>query len=572
MSENQPAFKILVVSILSLFLLGSFYAVVPAADDTTAKVAGLSKEEALKLGEIMYREGILPSGGPMEALVQGDIPVDSTMFSCVSCHLRSGLGSLEGRVVTYPIDGITLYKPLTNSWNMRWVSGSRYARSVTGDLRPAYNDETLATAIRGGLSPNGKMLDYVMPRYPLNDRDMEILIFYLRNLSIKPSPGATDTTIALATIIADDVNQADREAMMGPLKVMVGASKSGRLSRMAKLALASDPDSLMNKGYVTLSMAYWELKGPREGWGSQLEAYYKNGPVFAVVGGGSNGDWSPVHKFCEENRIPCLLPLTDLPAISTTDWYTLYFSKGLYQEGEAAAKYLNGSADISQDAPVIQVYRNSEKGRAMAKGFEEAWVGVNGKKPETRILTSEETVTSEFWKQFAALHKQAVILLWLGPQDLSSIAALAETPDKPKMIFFSSSLLGKEMYDLPEKIRKIIYITYPYRLPEDFNRYQPSLSGLQKSIKSPADYSLIQAKTNFNVMIITKSIFMLKGFFNRDRFLEVVDMMQDETMVPLYPRLSFGPGQRSISKGCYIVQLTDGPDPKLIGVSDWVIP
>jgi len=572
MSENQPAFKILVVSILSLFLLGSFYAVVPAADDTTAKVAGLSKEEALKLGEIMYREGILPSGGPMEALVQGDIPVDSTMFSCVSCHLRSGLGSLEGRVVTYPIDGITLYKPLTNSWNMRWVSGSRYARSVTGDLRPAYNDETLATAIRGGLSPNGKMLDYVMPRYPLNDRDMEILIFYLRNLSIKPSPGATDTTIALATIIADDVNQADREAMMGPLKVMVGASKSGRLSRMAKLALASDPDSLMNKGYVTLSMAYWELKGPREGWGSQLEAYYKNGPVFAVVGGGSNGDWSPVHKFCEENRIPCLLPLTDLPAISTTDWYTLYFSKGLYQEGEAAAKYLNGSADISQDAPVIQVYRNSEKGRAMAKGFEEAWVGVNGKKPETRMLTSEETVTSEFWKQFAALHKQAVILLWLGPQDLSSIAALAETPDKPKMIFFSSSLLGKEMYDLPEKIRKIIYITYPYRLPEDFNRYQPSLSGLQKSIKSPADYSLIQAKTNFNVMIITKSIFMLKGFFNRDRFLEVVDMMQDETMVPLYPRLSFGPGQRSISKGCYIVQLTDGPDPKLIGVSDWVIP
>jgi hypothetical protein len=572
MSENQPAFKILVVSILSLFLLGSFYAVVPAADDTTAKVAGLSKEEALKLGEIMYREGILPSGGPMEALVQGDIPVDSTMFSCVSCHLRSGLGSLEGRVVTYPIDGITLYKPLTNSWNMRWVSGSRYARSVTGDLRPAYNDETLAAAIRGGLSPNGKMLDYVMPRYPLNDRDMEILIFYLRNLSVKPSPGATDTTIALATIITDDVSQADREAMMGPLKVMVGASKSGRLSRMAKLALASDPDSLMNKGYVTLSMAYWELKGPREGWGSQLEAYYKNGPVFAVVGGGSNGDWSPVHKFCEENRIPCLLPLTDLPAISTTDWYTLYFSKGLYQEGEAAAKYLNGSADISQDAPVIQVYRNSEKGRAMAKGFEDAWVGVNRKKPETRMLTSEETLTAEFWKQFAALHKQAVIILWLSPQDLSSIAALAETPDKPKMIFLSSSLLGKQMYDLPEKIRKIVYMTYPYRLPEDFNRYQPSPSGLQKSIKSPADYSLIQAKTNFNVMIITKSIFMLKGFLNRDRFLEVVDMMQDETMVPLYPRLSFGPGQRSISKGCYIVQLTDGPAPKLIGVSDWVIP
>jgi hypothetical protein len=558
--------------LLPLFLLGFFPADVPAADDMPAKVAGLSREEALKLGERMYREGLLPSGGPMEALVQGDIPVDSTMFSCVSCHLRSGLGSLEGTVVTYPIDGITLYEPMTKAWNMRWVTGSRIARSTTGDLRPAYNDETLAAAIRGGVSSKGEMLDYIMPRYPLSDKDMEILIFYLRNLSVNPSPGVTDTTIAFATIITDDVSKADREAMMGPLKVMVSASKTGRSSKMARRALASDPDDLMNKGYVQLSLASWELKGPPESWRSQLEAYYKNEPVFALVGGGSNGDWSPIHKFCEENRIPCILPLTDLPAISTTDWYTLYFSKGFYQEGEAAAKYLNGTADISHDTPVIQVYRDSERGRAMAKGFEEAWVGFDREIPETRMLTSEETVTAEFWKQFTSLHKHAVIVLWLGPKDLSLIASLADTPDKPKMIFLSSSLLDKGIYDLPEKIRKFVYITYPYRLPEDFDRYQMSPPGLRKSTKSPADYSIIQAKTIFDVMLVTKAIFMLKGYFNRDRFLEVVDMMRDETMVSLYTSLSFGPGQRYLSKGCYIVQLTDGPAPKLRGVSDWVIP
>ena len=73
-------------------------------------------------------------------------------------------------------------------------------------------------------------------------------------------------------------------------------------------------------------------------------------------------------------------------------------------------------------------------------------------------------------------------------------------------------------------------------------------------------------------MIFTKAIFMLKGYFSRDRFLEVIDMMRDDLMVPLYTRLSFGPGQRYILKDCYIVQLTDGPPPKLIGVNDWVIP
>ncbi len=573
MSEHRPDFKFLAVSILvPLLLSGFFSAVVSAADGASTKVDGLSREEALKLGEQMYREGKLPSGEPMEALVQGDIPVDSTIFSCVSCHLRSGLGSVEGRVVTYPIDGITLYKPMTKAWNMRWVGDSRFARSVTGDLRPAYDDETLAAAIRGGVSSNGKMLNSVMPRYLLTDREMKILIFYLRNLSVNPSPGVTDTTIVLATIITDDVSQADREAMMGPLKVMVNASKTGRLSKMAKRALAFDPDNLMNKGYMTFSLASWELKGPREDWSRQLAAYYTNEPVFALVGGGSNGDWSPIHKFCEENRIPCILPLTDLPAISTTDWYTLYFSKGFYQEGEAAAKYLNGTADISHDTPIIQVYRNNEQGLAMAKGFEEAWVHFNQKMPERRMLTSEETVTAEFWKQLTALHKQAVLLLWLEPKDLSSIAALADNPDKLKMVFLSASFLGKEIYDLQEKVRRFVYITYPYRLRDDFNKYQPSLPGLQKSTQFPVDYSMIQAKTNFDVMIVTKSIFMLKGYFDRDRFLEVIDMMRDDLMVPFYTRLSFGPGQRYISKGCYIVQLTDGPTPKLIGVSDWVIP
>ena len=89
-----------------------------------------------------------------------------------------------------------------------------------------------------------------------------------------------------------------------------------------------------------LSIVRWDLKGPPETWRGQLEEYNRKEPVFALLGGMTNGEWRPVHDFSEEHHIPCILPITDFPVISETDWYTLYFSKGLYQEGEAAARYL----------------------------------------------------------------------------------------------------------------------------------------------------------------------------------------------------------------------------------------
>jgi len=49
-------------------------------------------------------------------------------------------------------------------------------------------------------------------------------------------------------------------------------------------------------------------------------------------------------------------------------------------------------------------------------------------------------------------------------------------------------------------------------------------------------------------------------------------MMRDQFFtITLYPRLSFGPGQRFAAKGCYIVQLGAGPEPGLVRMSDWVI-
>lgn len=51
--------------------------------------------------------------------------------------------------------------------------------------------------------------------------------------------------------------------------------------------------------------------------------------------------------------------------------------------------------------------------------------------------------------------------------------------------------------------------------------------------------------------------------FYRDNFLDVISMLPG-LVYPGYERLSFGPGHRYASKGCYIVQFSKGSKPELI--------
>ena len=67
-----------------------------------APLPKLTAEETLRLGERMYREGILPSGESLQATVRGDVTIPGNAFSCQNCHLRSGIGSIEGQIVTPP--------------------------------------------------------------------------------------------------------------------------------------------------------------------------------------------------------------------------------------------------------------------------------------------------------------------------------------------------------------------------------------------------------------------------------------------------------------------------------------
>lgn len=562
-----------VLSAMTVLLTLFFTGPVSAATTDPPAVAGLPEAEALRLGERMYRQGILPSGEPMLAVVQRDIAVEGTMFSCESCHLRSGLGSVEGKVITLPTNATELFKPFTSAAEEAIPPWETMPQPIQWKIhRPAYTDETLAMALWAGIDPTGREFNWTMPRYQLEDRDMEILVFYLRHLSAAPSPGVTDSTIRFATVIAGNVPKQDREAMLAVLEAHIQA-RNGQ-SRLEEERAKSAPFYRKKKttAYRRLELVRWELQGPPETWEQQLEVYYRQSPAFAILGGISSGEWEPVHAFCEKNRIPCIFPYTRYPVVADSDWYTLYFSKGLYQEGEATARFLRGFEEVPGDTPVVQVYRNDRDGRIISQAFSEARRKLKQNPPQEIVFAPDAEVGADFWQELAKKHRGAVLLLWLSPRDLAGLGSLGTLPDKPGKIFLSAGLLGDSLSTIPQAVRNFTYLTYPYRLPQERAKQMAVVKSWLKVKNIPVTNLEIQSGMYFAGWLLSGALMMMESDYYRDFFLDGIDMMNDEVYaIALYPRLSFGQGQRYASKGCYVVQLGEGADPALEPLSEWVI-
>ena len=517
------------------------------------------------LGERMYRDGLLSDGTPLRGYVKGDVEVDSTVFSCSNCHTRSGLGSVEGQVASPPVNGTTLYNKRYQykDYIKNIISEKRGVPRTATPLRPAYTDETLADAIRGGMSPNGRPFSPVMPRYSIGDRDMRILADYLRSLSSAYSPGVTETEMHIATIVGEGVPASERDAMVIPLERLAAQSRQAaslkKSPKYAKFARMLDESF-----FRTMRLSVWELKGSPTSWKAQLEEHYRKDPPFILMGGLVNGDWKPVHDFCEERQLPNLYPLTDFPVVSESSWYTYYFTRGYYQEGETAARFASGGGT----SRVIQLVTPSRDSARLAEGAAAAWGEKGHGTLETVTLPGPGTFDAAALRKVLETARPDTLLVWGGSEALTALADPSLAGLLPARVILSSSQVGSGFTNLPDRLKERIFFTYPYRLPREEKNYadfaKTFLTGKMK-----LDDKRIASRTYSMIHVFLLGLKELKLDFYRDTLLDVISMRQDQTL-PDFERLSFGPGQRYSSKGCYIVQVATGSR-ELIRKSDWVV-
>jgi hypothetical protein len=543
--------------------------IVIARDKAPKAMAGLPSEKALALGERMYREGILPSGEPMQAVVSGDVPVAGTAFTCVSCHVRSGVGSFEGGIVTHATNGAKLALP--RYWKFPNLSPEerKELRLQTPEARPAYTDQTLAHVLQTGIDPTGRELNPAMPRYHLEDQDMAILIHYLRALSATPSPGVDGSTIRFATVVTEEVSPEDQEAMLVPMNNYVARHNQYSAGFGNRMYLGVGGNE-MSGSYRKLALSVWRLKGPPETWGHQLETHLAKDPVFALLGGISYGDWAPIHAFCERQKLPCLLPITDFPVVSDTDWYTQYFSKGYYQEGQAAARYLRSLDDPLLASRVLQIIQAGPEGRDLSAGFRETWQELGQGAVKEIRLEKGEAVSASTLQAVVQREKPTAILLWTGPESFAALEGLAGQGDPPGFMFMSSRLLGAKIYGLPMKARAFTWFTYPYRDPKDEPNVSKYANTLMAGLTRRNSETRISTRVFSLIQVLRQGLIDMDRNFYRDNFMDRIGVQRDQVL-PDYLRLSFGPGQRYASKGCYIMQLSPGPQPQLVRKSEWVV-
>lgn len=525
------------------------------AADAAADAAPTAAQ--LALGQRLYREGLRASGQAVQAVGAAQVRLAGKDAACAACHRRSGHGGSEGRFAIRPITG-----PALRQENGTAVHSPRIKAQLGVNVRPPYDEALLARAIRTGVDAAGKPLDPLMPRYVLDAAEMKALSAYLFALSAQASPGVDEQDIHFATVIQPDVTPERRRAMLEVMQAFVKDKTAGARSEEQRREAGT---MRMYRAYRKWQLHVWELTGPNETWGAQLEAFYRERPVFALIGGLGGASWRPIHEFSERFEVPGVFPQVGLPMLGGTNQYTVYFSRGVTLEAEVLAKYLR-----DQGAPgrVLQVYRRDEAGTTAAAAFRNALQAGAGAAPDDLVV--DGPADPSWWRQVAAANPAAVVL-WLGAADLAGLDAAGEAGPWP--VYLSSSLLEGRRPQAAVRAGANVRLVTASDLPprRDARLLRNRLWLHNRGL--PAAAEDVQIDTLFALAVVSDVVGHIADSFSRDLFVERVEHAVAQTPMPsTYLQPSLGPGQRFAAKGASVVQLLDTDKPAARALSGWIVP
>jgi hypothetical protein len=272
-----------------------------------------------------------------------------------------------------------------------------------------------------------------------------------------------------------------------------------------------------------------------------------------------------VHRFCEQEALPCLFPNLDLPVVAEKDFDSLYLSQGVLLEARLMSGELQALRASTGLRRVVQVYRTDDVGTAAAEALAESLAG-EGVTVVKRSLSGERKLATAF----RDVERGDALVLWLRADD---VARLGAPPPGVSRVLISGQMAGLEQAPLPAAWRTLTAMTYPVDLPDKRRVRVDFPLGWFRIRQIPVVAQQVQVDTWLVCGIVSDTLNRMVDTFVRDYLVvRVEETLEHRAVTGYYPRLALAPGQRFASKGGYVVRFAGPSGAHVVADGDWIVP
>ena len=482
----------------------------------------LSAQE--KRGKQIYLKGESAEGaGDIQAFLGGDkLELPATTFPCVNCHGLRGEGANEGGLQPPPINWEALTAP--------------HASALTRHERPAYNEATLARAVKLGLDPTGAKLHPGMPLYDLKPEQMADLISYLKKLGkdSDADPGLDDRHI----------------------KVGAALPLSGALAQVGediKAALTAYFASVNAQGGIygrQIDLVVVDSRGEAAGTLEATRRLVEREGVFAIVASFEASGSDATNDYLKRSGVALVGPVTLSPRLTVPPNPLVFYLLPTFGD-QTRALVDFAVAKFKERAPRIGIISTDSEFDADA---------LTGLKAQAKLYPALEIVFEQTYARgsfpVAALvgmiaQKRPDGIFFFG--NAEQFAQLTRAMDAAKLhaaLFSSVVMIGHGAFDAPASLAPQIFLAYPAALPgeDDFTEFVGVMQKGGVKLSSPAFQTVAYGAAKTFVEATKLSGRQL----SRAALLASLERLND-FKTGVVPPLTFSPNRRIGASGSYIV-------------------